>query len=95
MKGGLKPEIAAEVAQGKRPANMQDDEAIVYDFCTELHRDKVVSDKTLQAAFAKFGERGVIDLIGVTGYYTLVSMILNVDKQPLPAGTPLPLPVLK
>ena len=95
MKGGLKPEIAAEVAQGKRPANMQDDEAIVYDFCTELHRDKVVSDTTLQAAFTTFGERGVIDLIGVTGYYTLVSMILNVDKQPLPAGTPLPLPVLK
>jgi 4-carboxymuconolactone decarboxylase len=74
---------------------MQDDEAIVYDFCTELHRDKVVSDKTLKAAFAKFGERGVVDLIGVSGYYTLVSMILNVDKQPLPAGTPPPLPVLK
>jgi len=95
MKGGLKPAIAADVAQGKRPANMQEDETIVYDFCTELHKDKVVSDKTLQAAFAKFGERGVIDLIGVTGYYTLVSMILNVDRQPLPAGTPPPLPVLK
>ena len=95
LKGGLKPEVAADLAQGKRPANMQDDEAIVYDFCTELHKNKVVSDKTLQAAFAKFGERGVVDLIGVSGYYTLVSMILNVDKQPLPAGTPPPLPVLK
>ena len=95
LKGGLKPEVAADLAQGKRPANMQDDEAIVYDFCTELHKNKVVSDKTLQTAFAKFGERGVVDLIGVSGYYTLVSMILNVDKQPLPAGTPPPLPVLK
>src|SRR6476619_419326 len=66
LKGGLKPEIPAELAQGKRPANMQDDEAIVYDFCTELHKNKVVSDKTLQAAFAKFGERGVVDLIGVS-----------------------------
>jgi len=95
LKGGLKPEVAADLAQGKRPANMQDDEVIVYDFCTELHKNKVVSDKTLQAAFAKFGERGVVDLIGVSGYYTLVSMILNVDKQPLPVGTPPPLPVLK
>ena len=95
MKAGLNPAVAADLAQGKRPANMQDDEVIVYDFCTELHKNKVVSDKTLQAAFAKFGERGVVDLIGVSGYYTLVSMILNVDKQPLPAGTPPPLPVLK
>ena len=95
LKGGLKPEIPADLAQGKRPANMQDDEAIVYDFCTELQKNKVVSDKTLQAALAKFGERGVVDLIGVSGYYTLVSMILNVDKQPLPVGTPPPLPVLK
>ena len=95
LKGGLKPEVAADLAQGKRPANMQDDEAIVYDFCTELHTNKAVGDKTLQTAFAKFGERGVVDLIGVSGYYTLVSMILNVDKQPLPAGTPPPLPVLK
>jgi 4-carboxymuconolactone decarboxylase len=95
MKGGLKPEVAADLAQGKRPAHMQEDEAIVYDFCTELHQNKVVSDRTLQAAFARFGERGIIDLIGVSGYYTLVSMVLNVDKQPLPAGTPPPLPPLK
>ncbi len=95
MKGGLKPEVAADLAQGKRPANMQDDEALVYDFCSELHRDKQVSDKTLEKALAKFGERGVVDLIGVSGYYTLVSMILNVDKHPLPEGTPPPLPILK
>ena len=94
LKGGLKPEIPADLAQGKRPANMQDDEAIVYDFCTELHKNKVVSDKTLQAAFAKFGERGVVDLIGVSGYYTLVSMILNVTSSRCPRVTP-PLPVLK
>jgi 4-carboxymuconolactone decarboxylase len=95
MKGGLKPEVAAAVAQGKRPANMQDDEAIVYDFCKELHEHKAVSDATLKRAFDKFGERGVVDLIGVSGYYTLVSMVLNVDKQPLPDGTPPPLPKLK
>ena len=90
MKGGLKPAVAADLAQGKRPAGMQDDEAIVYDFCHELHEKKAVSDATYNAALKKFGERGVIDLIGVSGYYTLVSMVLNVDRHPLPEGvTPL------
>lgn len=50
MKGGLKPEIAADLAQGRRPADMQDDEAIVYDFCRERHVDKTVSDATYDAA---------------------------------------------
>ena len=95
LKGGLKPEVAADLAQGKRPANMQDDEAIVYDFCKELHENKSVSDATYDVALKKFGERGVVDLIGVSGYYTLVSMVLNVDCQPLPDGTPPPLPELK
>ena len=95
MKGGLNPAVAADLAQGKRPANMQEDEAIVYDFCTELHKTKGVSDAMYQSALDKFGERGVIDLIGVSGYYTLVSMVLNVDRQPLPEGTPPPLPELK
>ena len=94
LKGGLKPEVAADLALGKRPANMQEDEAIVYDFCKELHETKSVSDATYERALKKFGERGVVDLIGVSGYYTLVSMVLNVDRQPLPAGTPPPLPEL-
>ena len=95
MTGGLSPAVAADLAHGKRPAGMQDDEAIVYDFCKELHEKKSVSDATFQAALDKFGERGVIDLIGVSGYYSLVSMVLNVDRQPLPEGTPSPLPELK
>ena len=95
MKGGLKPEVAADLAQGRRPQNMRDDEVIVYDFCKELHEQKSVSDATFAAALARFGERGVMDLIGVSGYYTLVSMVLNVDRQPLPAGTPAPLAALK
>jgi len=58
----------------------------VYTFCTELITTKQVSDKTFQMAKDKFGERGVVDLIGVTGYYGLVSMLLNVDRYPLPQG---------
>ena len=86
LKAGLDARIADDLAQGKRPANMQDDEAIVHDFCKELHEKKSVSDATYAAALAKFGERGVIDLVGASGYYTMVSMILNVDRHPLPEG---------
>ncbi len=94
LKAGLDPKVAAELAQGRHPAAMKDDEAIVYEFCKELHEKKVVSDATFKAAVDRFGERGVIDLVGVSGYYTLVSMVLNVDRHPLPAGAPEPLPTL-
>jgi 4-carboxymuconolactone decarboxylase len=83
---GLKEEIILAIAEGKRPAGMQPDEEAVYNFCTELLTNKQVSDQTYQAAKDKFGERGIVDLVGVTGYYNLVSMLLNVDRYPLPAG---------
>ena len=95
LKAGLAPAVAADLAQGKRPAGMQDDEAIVYQFCKELHETKRVSDPTFKAMLDKFGERGVIDLIGLTGYYTMLAMVLNVAQQPLPGGAPPPLPLLK
>jgi len=95
LQGGLDPAVTADLAEGRRPASMQDDEAIIYNFCTELHQDKKVSDATYKAALDKFGERGVMDLIAVSGYYVLVSMTLNVDRTPIPGGGKPPLPVLK
>ena len=95
MKAGLDPKIAADLALGKRPAGMKDDEAAVYDFCKELHENKAVSDAAYQAVMNTFGERGVVDLIGISGYYTLVSMVLNVDRHPLPAGVSAPLRPLR
>jgi len=91
MKAGLRPEIADDLAQGRRPAGMNDDEAAVYDFCRELHAKKSVGDAAYAAALRQFGERGVVDLIAISGYYTLVSMVLNVDRHPVPgeAGPPL------
>jgi 4-carboxymuconolactone decarboxylase len=74
---------------------MQADEAIVYDFSTEMHRTHKVSDATYKAAVDQFGERGVMDLIAVNGYYVLVSMTLNVDRTPVPGGGKPPLPILK
>ena len=83
---GLNQSIIDAVAAGRRPAAMAPDEEAVYNFCTELLTTKQVSDATFAAARERFGERGVVDLIGVTGYYQLVSMLLNVDRYPLPDG---------
>ena len=94
LEGGLDPAIAQAIAQGRRPARMDADETIVYEFSRELHETQGVSDATYNTALERFGERDVVDLITVNGFYGLVSMCLNVDKTPLPEGTPLPLPPL-
>ena len=88
---GLDGAIIDAIAENRRPATMSADERIVYDFCTELFRDKRVSDPTFKAVSDRFGEQGVIDLIVAVGYYSTVSMILNVDRYPLPDGEAPPL----
>jgi len=88
---GLADATIDAIAAGRRPAKMSDDERIVYDLCTELFRDKAVADPTFKAAAGRFGEQGVIDLIAACGYYSIVSMVLNVDRHPLPAGEQPPL----
>jgi 4-carboxymuconolactone decarboxylase len=86
LEAGLSPAIVDAVMAGRRPSSMQPDEETIYKFSDELLTTKQVSDGTFQAAVKAFGERGVVDLIGVIGYYQLVSMILNVDQYPLPDG---------
>ena len=88
---GLADMIIDAIAEGRRPRTMSGDERIVYDFCSELFRDKSVSDATFKAAVGRFGEQGVIDLIAASGYYSIVSMVLNVDRHPLPEGEKPPL----
>ena len=92
LRAGLDPAIAADIAAGKRPAVMAEDEAAVFDFATELRRDKRVSEAVFARAKAALGEQGVVDLIGVLGYYDLVSMTLNVAQVKPPEPGPLPLP---
>jgi 4-carboxymuconolactone decarboxylase len=77
VKDGLSLEIATALAAGQRPAGMSDDEAAVYDFCDELHRNQSVTDATYARAVKKFGEQGVVDIISVNGYYTWFAMIMN------------------
>jgi 4-carboxymuconolactone decarboxylase len=95
LEGGLDPKIAEAIAQGRRPEGMDADETLVYEFSQELQASQGVSDALYARAVARFGERGVVDLISVNGFYVLVSMCLNVDRTPVPPGTPLPLPPLK
>ena len=83
---GLNEAIIKSIAAGKHPESMDPDETIVYNFGIELLNTHQVSDANFKAVKDKFGERGVVDLISVMGYYQLVSMLLNVDRYPLPAG---------
>jgi 4-carboxymuconolactone decarboxylase len=91
IQAGLKPEILDAVAAGRRPDGMDADEAAIYDFATELLSNGQVSDARYDAIKTKFGERGVMDLVGAVGYYSLVSMVLNVAQVPLPPGEAAPL----
>lgn len=90
LKAELDPKIIDAIAAGKRPENMKEDEAAIYDFCTQLHRNRKVDDAAFNRVKALFGEQGVIDLVIVSGYYVAVSMTLNVAQVPVPDGsTPL------
>lgn len=91
MRAGLGPDVAEAIAEGRRPPSMSSDEEIVYEFCTELLRNRCVSDRTYARAVSRFGEHGTIDMVGVVGYYTLLAMVLNTARTPLPPGTPPPL----
>jgi 4-carboxymuconolactone decarboxylase len=84
---GISARAIEALAQGRRPDTLKDDEAIVYDFSTELHRDQGVGDKTWADAIERFGEQGVVDLIGINGYYALLSMVMNAARTPAPAST--------
>jgi 4-carboxymuconolactone decarboxylase len=91
MKGGLDPAVAASIAAGTRPEGMKNDEAALYDLATSLYRDHAVSDAVYKAAYAAFGERGIMDMIGIIGFYDITSMTLITMQAGVPDGKPLPL----
>ena len=83
---GLSPDIISAIVEGRRPEQMPDDEDALYTFCDELHRNQSVSDATYARALARFGEQGIIDTLGITGYYTMLAMVLNTARTPVPPG---------
>ena len=88
---GLNAAILDAIANGTLPANMSTDEAMVYHFVTPLLATGSVPDAHYQPVLDRFGENGVMDLVGAVGYYSIVSMVLNVADVQLPEGEPKPL----
>lgn len=86
LKYGLEAAVIDSLATGRRPASMDPDEQVTYNFCHELLETGQVSDPVFKAAVDRFTERGVVDLVGTMGYYSMVSMLLNTDRYPMPDG---------
>src|SRR5476649_2867451 len=89
---GVAPDIIAAIARRERPSFVAADEALVHDFCIELHQKQRVCDATYEAALAQFGPHGVVDLIGINGYYTFLAMVMNAAQTAVPASPAAPLP---
>ena len=88
---GLKPDVVAAIAGNRRPAGMAEDEDAVYTLWDEVQRTQSVTDATYARAVATIGEQGVIDVLGITGYYTMLAMVMNTTRTPLPDGVKPPL----
>jgi 4-carboxymuconolactone decarboxylase len=85
LQEGVKPEVIDAIAAGKRPSSMDAKMEAAYNFITELYKTRQVSDATFQAAKAQFGERGIVDMIGTSGWYDIVCKALDVDRYPAQA----------
>jgi len=95
LREGVHAATIAAVALGERPRDMAPDEAVVHDFCAELHRTRQVGDATWERAVGALGEQGVVDLTGLCGYYALLAMVMNAARTPPPVSSTVePLPRL-
>ena len=93
-KAGLSDAIIADIREGKRPAAMQPDEAVVYDVVTQLLNKRQLPDDTFNKAKQTLGEQQTIDLVAVTGFYVMVSSVIIAGRIAIPNGGPAPMPVL-
>lgn len=93
---GVPPALLADLAANRRPAGMQADEALVYDFSMAMHCGRGrAPDALVESVRSRFGDQGTVDLIGIASYYGAVAMTINVGKTPLPDGVEPPLPELE
>ena len=93
-KAGVPEAIISDIREGKRPASMQPDEAIVYEVVTELLNKRQLSDDTFGKARQILGEQQVVDLVAVAGFYVMVSAVIIAGRVAIPNGAPAPMPVL-
>jgi 4-carboxymuconolactone decarboxylase len=91
IKAGLSEAVIADLKEGKPPASMQPDEAVVYDFCMELSSKHAVSDSTFNRARKIFSEQQIVDLVTVSGVYTTLAMLISAAEEGVPAGKTPPL----
>jgi 4-carboxymuconolactone decarboxylase len=91
LKAGIKADTIRAIAEGRRPAAMTSDEEMLYEYITELLLNQSVSDAAYEKVVTRFGEQGVIDITGLCGYYTLLGMLMNVTRTPVPPGVTPPL----
>jgi 4-carboxymuconolactone decarboxylase len=89
-KEGLDRAVIDDLANNRRPARMDADEITIYEFCTQLHRTREVDDATYAAALQLLGIPGIVDLCGICGYYSMLAMVMNVARTPLPEGASVP-----
>jgi 4-carboxymuconolactone decarboxylase len=95
IEAGVAPAVAQAIAEGRRPARMTPDETTLYDFVDELIRTQGVSDPVYTRMVNRFGEHGVVDTVGIVGYYTMLAMVLNTARTPAPENGAPRLPPLK
>jgi 4-carboxymuconolactone decarboxylase len=91
-KAGVKPQTIKEIQSGREPKSAAKDERALIDFVRELYKTKRVSDRTYKRARALLGDAGMVELVGICGYYAMISMTLNVFRAQLPPDAPLPFP---
>jgi 4-carboxymuconolactone decarboxylase len=90
IKAGIDPAAVEAIRTGAKPTLTKADEQVIYDFTTELTTTRRVSDASFARAKKELGEKSVIDLVGIIGYYGLVSVTLNSFEMLLPDGEKLP-----
>jgi 4-carboxymuconolactone decarboxylase len=88
IRAGIDRAITEAIAEGRRPAAMSDDQAILYDFCTELVETQGVGDATYGRVREAFGEQGVVEAAVIIGYYSMLGMVLNTARTPPEPGGP-------
>jgi len=89
LAAGISADKIAAIKEGRRPEKMSNDEEMVYNFSTELHHNKSVSDVSFKRVEQRFGKKGVVDLTGINAYYTLLAMQMNVAQYQAPGNVPL------
>jgi 4-carboxymuconolactone decarboxylase len=90
QKAGLSPDVIAQLKANKRPSGMAEDEAVVYDFVTELTTTHEVSDATYSRAKKIFNDQQIVDLTSVAGCYVSVAMLLAMAEETTPPGKEAP-----